>query len=116
MIPGYDGLLLSDLDGLALAASAALDALGDGAALVEVRDPALVVGLAVGARHHGGLGGLVARDGRDELGLAHLLGGPGPLGLREERLDPRLVNEVEGAREDGREDEVEEDTVADMLA
>lgn len=72
-----------------------------------VGDPALVVRLA-------GAGGRANRLGAGESGvgvddLLALLGRLGALGLREEGLDPGLVDKVEGASEDAREDEVEED-------
>lgn len=73
-----------------------------------VRDPALVVVLVSagsGARR------LVARERFDDLGLARLLADLGALGLREERLDPRLVNEVEGAAEDAGEEDVQKDAM-----
>ena len=73
-----------------------------------VGDPALVVILTIGARDHGGLG--VRVDGLNDLGLADLLGGLGPLRLGEQRLDPCLINEVKGAGEDGAQEDVEEDT------
>lgn len=109
-------LLLSNFDSLALAAGAALNTLGDGAALVQVGNPALVVVLAIGPGDHGGLGGLVAGDGGDELGLAHLLGGLGALLLGKQRLNPRLVNEVEGGSEDARQEDVQEDAAETQSA
>lgn len=69
-----------------------------------VGDPALVVGLA------GGLGAREGIGGVDGL-LDGLLGGASLLGLGEQRLDPGLVDEVEGASEGGSEDKVQEDAV-----
>lgn len=99
--------LLSNLDGLGLAARAALDALGHRAVDVMVRDPALVVVLV---RTGGGAGGLIAGEGLD-LDLLDLLRCLGALGLREECLDPGLVDKVERAAEDAGKDEVQEDAV-----
>ncbi len=95
-----------------LAAGAALDAARRGAVDVVAGDPALVVALAAVAAARGA-GRLGARQG---LGLDHDLA-RGLLaaraldgaGLREERLDPRLVDKVQGRAEDAGEDEVEED-------
>ena len=104
--------LQSDL-GLALGAAARLDPLGDGAVQVVLGDPALVVLLAAGDA-----GGLGAREGLDLEGLLDqrlLLGRLGALSLREEGLDPGLVDKVEGAAEDARQEEVEEDA-GDWLA
>lgn len=96
-----------------LATSAALDAARNGAVDVVVGDPALVVALAVtAARRAGRLGagqglGLGGGRGRGVRLLAALLGEGGAAlggagGLREERLDPGLVDEVEdGAEEAG---------------
>ena len=96
-----------------LATSAALDAARNGAVDVVVGDPALVVALAVAAAGRAGrLGagqglGLGGGRGRGVRLLATLLGGGGAAlggagGLREERLDPGLVDEVEdGAEEAG---------------
>lgn len=67
-----------------------------------VRDPALIVRLAGGLGAGEGIGGVNGR-------LDGLLDGARALGLGEKRLDPGLVDEEEGASEDGREDEVEED-------
>lgn len=72
-------------------------------------DPALVVAL-VGA----GGGGLAAgqRCGSLLLGSAvDLHGGAAALGLREEGLDVRRVHEVEGAGEEGGQEQVQEDAV-----
>lgn len=73
------------------------------------RDPALVVAL-VGAR-----GGALA-SGEGLLfgdGCAGLLGRT--LGLREEGLDPGLVDEVAGTGEAGREEEIQEDAVKGLI-
>lgn len=89
-------------------------------------DPALVVALVsiTAARE---TGGFVARESVGSLGLDHgrsaarsllatglrgtaLAGG---LGLREESLDPGLVDEVEGRAENAGQEEVEEDAVAE---
>lgn len=67
-----------------------------------VRDPALVIGLA------GGLGAGEGISGVDGL-LDGLLGGARSLGLGEQSLDPGLVDEEEGATENGSEDKVQED-------
>lgn len=89
------------------------------------RDPALIVSLLrQGARRHGGAiasndGDLVLRsDGllraaRGTLGALAALAAAA--GLREERLDPGLVDEVEGAGEGGEEEEVEEDATRCVL-
>lgn len=94
-------VLLSGL--LALERSAALDALGDGAVLVEVGDPVLVVALA---RAGGGSGVGVDGDGDGDGGGLGLLAA---LGLGKEGLEPGLVDEVGGAAEDASQEEVEED-------
>lgn len=99
-----------------LEAGALPDAACGGTVEVVVRDPGLVV-LLVGA---GGAGGLVARESsilevRDgllerrcpTLALARRT----LLRVREERADPRRVDEVERAGEEGSEEEVEEDAV-----
>lgn len=67
-----------------------------------VRDPALVIGLA---------GGLGAGEGISRVDglLDGLLGGARSLGLGEQSLDPGLVDEEEGATENGSEDKVQED-------
>lgn len=90
------------LQSLLLAAGARLYALGNRAVDVVVRDPALVVGLA------GGLGAGEGISGVDGL-LDGLLGGARSLGLGEQGLDPGLVDEEEGATENGSEDKVQED-------
>lgn len=70
-------------------------------------DPALVIALCGASGNARRLG---ARGGGVGVGrLFALLGLIGALGLGEEGLDPRLVDKVEGAGEDGREDHVEED-------
>lgn len=70
-----------------------------------VGDPALVVRLS------GGLGAREGIGGVDDGLLDGLLGGAGLLGLGEQRLDPGLVDEEEGASEGGSEDKVQEDAV-----
>ena len=85
---------------------AALDALRDGALDVVVRDPALVIVL-VGTGS--GAGRLVTGQGLD-IDLLALLGSRlGAARLREERLDPSLVDQVESTTEDSSQEDVEED-------
>ena len=96
-----------------LAAGAALNAAGDGAVDVVVGDPAFVVALGAVAAA-GGAGRVVAGLGlglrdRDRLARGLLAARRRHLGLREERLDPGLVDEVEGRAERAGEEEVEED-------
>ncbi len=99
-----------------LPTSAALNAPRHGAVDVVVGDPALVVALGAVAAA-GGAGRLGARErldlgGRGLAGSSRLLAaGRGNARLREESLDPGLVDEVEGRAEDGGEEEVEEDAV-----
>lgn len=72
-----------------------------------VGDPALVV-LLVGTG--GGAGGLVSGERLDDVDLPALLdGGLGAARLREEGLDPGLVDEVESAAEDTGQEDVQED-------
>ncbi len=79
-----------------------------------VGDPALVVALAVAAAS--GAGRLGAGEGLG-LGGGGLARGGGLLAavglgrarLREQGLDPRLVDEVQGRAEDAGQEEVEED-------
>lgn len=82
-----------------------------------VGDPALVVALAVAAA---GRAGRLGPRQRLRLDDGHLLGlfgaaraaaGSAAGLLREERLDPRLVDEVERRAEDAGQEEVEEDAV-----
>lgn len=73
-----------------------------------VGDPALVVGLAGGLGAREGIGGI---DGL----LDDLLGGASLLGLGEQRLDPGLVDEKEGASESGSEDKVQEDAIENFF-
>lgn len=100
--------LTSLIDSLGLGAGARLDATGDGAVDVVVRNPALVVVLSRGNGDGGRLGAGERLSNID--GLLGLLVGTGALGLGEESLDPGLVDEVEGTGESSREEEVEEDT------
>ena len=83
---------------------------------MSLRDPALIVALR--ARRHGRT---VSADHRDLLFRVHgLLSGGGALGslatlasallLREELLDPDVVDCVDGAAENTGEDEVDEDS------
>ena len=88
---------------LGLAAGTALDALGDGAVDVVVRDPALVVVL-IGAR--GRAGRLRSREGLGNFNLLRLLARPGDTCLGEQRLDPCRVDEVGGSAEDTGQEEV----------
>jgi hypothetical protein len=79
-----------------------------------VGDPALVIALAVAAAS--GTGRLGSRDGLglDDNRLLNLLGSRGAGAanlLGEERLDPGLVDEVEGGAEDAGQEEIEEDAV-----
>jgi hypothetical protein len=75
-----------------------------------VRNPALVIVLSRGDGNGGRLG---AGERLSNInGLLGLLVGTGALSLREESLDPGLVDEVEGTGEGSREEEVEEDTVS----
>lgn len=102
--------LLGDL-GLRLGAAAGLDAAGGGAVQVVRGDPALVVGL-VGT----GGGALAARQrllfgAGGDAGLLDGAAAAAALGRREQRLDVRLVHEVAGAGEGGREEQVQEDAV-----
>lgn len=100
--------LTSLIDSLGLGAGARLDATGDRAVDVVVRDPALVVVLS---RSDGNGGRLGAGERLSNIdGLLGLLVGTGSLSLGEESLDPCLVDEVEGTGESSREEEVEEDT------
>lgn len=96
---------------LGLGAGARLDALGNRAVDVVVRDP---FGVKVGTA--GSAGGLVAGEGLGGLDLDDLLGllGPGALGLGEQGLDPGLVDKVEGTGKGGAQDEVQEDAVEGM--
>lgn len=73
-----------------------------------VGDPGLIV-ILVDSR--GDASRLVARQGLGHLnGLLALLAGTGSLlGLREQGLNPSLVDEVDGTTEDAGEEEVEED-------
>lgn len=72
-----------------------------------VGDPALVVVLAGGRGHGDRLGAGQGGVGVDRLlGLLRRLDA---LSLREEGLDPRLVDKVQRAGKGGREDDVEED-------
>lgn len=72
-----------------------------------VRDPALVVVFSINDSNGNGLG---AGEGLNDVdSLLSLLSGAGALGLREEGLDPGLVDEVEGTSESSGEEEVEED-------
>lgn len=77
-----------------------------------VGDPALVIALAVaaarGARRLGTGQGLSLDHGAAR-GLLAAGVGLGGAGLREERLDPGLVDKVEGRAEDAGQEEVEED-------
>jgi hypothetical protein len=74
---------------------------------VVLRDPALIVVLARSDSDRGGLGARERLRNIDDL--LDLLVGAGALGLREEGLDPGLVDKVEGTGESSREEEVEED-------
>lgn len=96
------------IDSLGLGAGARLDATGDRAVDVVVRDPALVVVLSRSDGNGDRLGTGERLSNID--GLLGLLVGTGSLSLGEERLDPGLVHEVEGTGESSREEEVEEDT------
>ena len=72
-----------------------------------VGNPALIVVLVRDDSNGDGLG---AGEGLGDLDdLLGLLSGAGALGLREEGLDPGLVDEVESTGESSREEEVEED-------
>ena len=72
-----------------------------------VGNPALIVVLVRDDSNGDGLG---AGEGLGDLDdLLGLLSGAGTLGLREEGLDPGLVDEVESTGESSREEEVEED-------
>jgi len=84
-------------------AAARLDPLGRGSVEVVLWDPTLIIG-------SGGTSGFRAREDLGFL-LDSLLaaGGLAAAGLGEEGLDPGLVHEVEGAAEDAREEEIEED-------
>lgn len=81
------------------------------------RDPALVVALGAFTAA-GSTGRLVAREGSVGIGgdgsLAALLAAgasAGLLGLREERLDPSLVDKVQGRAEEAGEEQIQEDAV-----
>ncbi len=91
-----------------LPASTALDAARHGAVDVVVGDPALVVALGAlaAARDAGRLGAGQGLGLDDDLarGLLAACGSLGGAGLREEGLDPGLVDEVEGCAEDAGED------------
>ena len=72
-----------------------------------VGNPALIVVLVRDDSNGGGLGAGERLNNVD--GLLGLLVGAGALGLREEGLDPGLVDKVESTGESSREEEVEED-------
>jgi hypothetical protein len=97
---------------LGLAARAALDPLGDRAVDVVAGDPGLIVVL-VGAC--GRASRLVARKGLRNLDLLGLLGRLDDAGLREQGLDPCLVDKVESSAKQAGEEEVEEDTTTGGL-
>lgn len=98
---------------LGLAARSALDPSGDGAVDVVAGDPGLVVVL-VGAR--GRASRLVAGKGLGDLDLLGLLGRLDNAGLREQGLDPGLVDKAESGAKQAGEEQVEEDTTATRLA
>lgn len=89
---------------LLLAAGTALDSLGHRAVDVVVGDPALVIVLLSTS---GGASRFRAGKGLDNL-LLCLLGGL-DAGLREQGLDPGLVDEVKGAAEKAGQNKIEED-------
>lgn len=78
-------------------------------------DPGLVVALVSASGNAGRLGAGQRLSSFDRL-LALLASARGALGLREERLDPGLVDEVEGAAEDSGQEEIQEDTISSQLA
>lgn len=77
-----------------------------------VGNPGLIVSL-IDAR--GDSRGLIARQrlGHVDLLPCLLAGTRSLLGLRKESLDPRLVDEVNGATKDASEEEVQEDSALD---
>lgn len=98
----------------------ALDPLGRRTVQVVIRDPALIIRL-LGHRTSCNSRPISTNNRNLILGRNSLLGSLGralstlttlssALGLREESLDPGLVNEVERAEESGEEGEVQEDT------
>ena len=88
-----------------LLAGARLDSLGGGAVDVVVRDPVLVV-----AASGNSTSGLRAGQSGVRVGdLLDLLRGLGTLSLREESLNPGLVDKEEETREGGGQEQVEED-------
>lgn len=98
---------------LGLAARGTLDPSGDGAVDVVAGDPGLVVVL-VGAR--GRASRLVAGKGLGDLDLLGLLGRLDNAGLREQGLDPGLVDKAESGAKQAGEEQVEEDATSTRLA
>lgn len=95
------------VDSLGLGAGARLDTSGNRAVDMVLRDPALIVVLARSDSDRGGLGAGERLRNIDDL--LDLLVGAGALSLREEGLDPGLVDKVESTDKSSREEEVEED-------
>lgn len=73
-------------------------------------DPGLVVALVGTSGDAGRLGAGQRLSGFDRF-LALLGGARSALGLREEGLDPGLVDEVEGSAEDSGQEDVQEDAI-----
>ena len=92
-----------------------LGALGRRAADVVLGDPGLVVALVSTSGDAGRLGPGQRLSGFDRL-LALLDGARSALGLREEGLDPGLVDEVESSAEDSGQEYVQEDAILCPLA
>lgn len=78
-------------------------------------DPGLVVSLVSASGYAWRLGSGQRLSSLDRL-LAFLAGARGALGLREEGLDPGLVDEVERSAEDTGQEKIQEDTVLGQLA
>jgi hypothetical protein len=119
----HDFIAVHLANNLLLRAGAGLDALGGRAVEVVLGDPALVDSSDTGGSADGRRSSLVAGEGGIGIdiggeGLARRLGARslGALSLREESLDPGLVDEVEDATESGGEEEVEEDTEAYVVS
>lgn len=94
----------------------ALDALGDGAVDVVGGDPASVkvLGTGAGASRFVAGQGVGAGSLDDGSRLAGLAATGGALGLREERLDPGLVDKVQGGAERTGQEDIQEDAASSV--